>query len=375
MPTTLKVKCPVEGCDWEGSAAAIIEHAEIHEGEEPEALVGVVEPVETIDEVDALMDEQEAESEAAEIEAEDSVEIPDPPGADATRTELEVWIGEWGNFDDNEDPADAETADALQRLDALIAAEEEAEPDAEAPAPLFETAPWEAGVSQEIRDAGVTARMRWALVDFTTTPPQLREVFANKESADAAEEIAGWQGAVHRVADIHLVADDWNLQTAAQEATVAAVSDTDPEAGPPATGAALFDASAFDREDLAIPKVDGNSIDRIAIDFGGSIMLDRSEPANVELYNRIQGGHELELWVTGKWGGTGARPATNRDGDLDVIVGRKSLKIDSVRILRPEELAGVEGLDAVRLMVRKSAHAGVPHDQIEAAVVLELAKL
>lgn len=140
-------------------------------------------------------------------------------------------------------------------------------------------------------------------------------------------------------------------------------------------GESLFDASDFDREDLQIPKVDGFQIDRIAIDFGGGVMLDRSEPTHVELYNRIRMGQSLEAWVEVKGAGTGAKPATNRDGDLDVIVGKKTLRVEALRIIRPEELANFEGLESVRSVARRAAKAGIPHDQIEAALVDALAAI
>jgi hypothetical protein len=103
-------------------------------------------------------------------------------------------------------------------------------------------------------------------------------------------------------------------------------------------GKALFDKSAYDREDLQIPKVDGQSIDKIRVDFQGSIMLDRSSPADVALYNRLVLGKAAELRVSGKVSGTGAGWTTNRDGDLDAIVGKRTIKIDTVWLLEPEQL-------------------------------------
>lgn len=103
---------------------------------------------------------------------------------------------------------------------------------------------------------------------------------------------------------------------------------------PPAdpTGEALFDREAYDREDLAIPKVDGQQIDRIAVNFTGEIMLDRSDPEHVALYNRLILGGNVDLRIAGEITGTGAKRATARDGDLDVVVGRKTIKIDHVTI-------------------------------------------
>ena len=136
----------------------------------------------------------------------------------------------------------------------------------------------------------------------------------------------------------------------------------------------LFNAADYDREDLAIPKIDGNPIDRIALNFSGSVMLDRSAPLDVGLYNGIHSEATVELWVEAKWGGTAATPATNRDGDLDVIVGRKTLRIESIRILDPAALGAVEGIELVKAAARRASRAGVPDDQIEAATIAALAE-
>ncbi|HEY8723423.1 MAG TPA: hypothetical protein VIL92_06140 [Gaiellaceae bacterium] len=100
----------------------------------------------------------------------------------------------------------------------------------------------------------------------------------------------------------------------------------------------LFDKSQYEREDLQIATVDGQTIDKIRIDLTGSILLDRSDPADVALYNRLILGHECELRVSGKVGGSGAGYTTSKDGELDAVVGKKAVKIDSVWVLTPEEL-------------------------------------
>jgi len=106
----------------------------------------------------------------------------------------------------------------------------------------------------------------------------------------------------------------------------------------PEPGSGLFDASDYDREDLAIPKVDGEQIDKIRFAFSGSVLLDRSEVADVALFNGARLGKELELRISAKVAGVGTGFTTNKDGDLDVIVGEKNLKVESVWVLDPEEL-------------------------------------
>ena len=101
------------------------------------------------------------------------------------------------------------------------------------------------------------------------------------------------------------------------------------------------------------PKSTGTRSTRIALNFSGSVMLDRSATGDVALYNRVHSESTIELWVEAKWGGTAATPATNRDGDLDVIVGRKTLRIESIRVLDADVLGAVEGLELVRAAVQK----------------------
>ena len=110
------------------------------------------------------------------------------------------------------------------------------------------------------------------------------------------------------------------------------------EVAPDAEKGQLFDKSQYDREDLAIPKVDGEGIDKICVKVAGSIMLDRSDPADVALFNKLTLGKECELRCAGSVSGVGTRYATNRDGDLDAIVGEKTVNVETVWILDPEQL-------------------------------------
>jgi hypothetical protein len=99
---------------------------------------------------------------------------------------------------------------------------------------------------------------------------------------------------------------------------------------------ALFDRSMYDREDLAIPRVDEQQVDKIRVKFGGSILLDRSDPADVSLYNKLTLGKPVELRVAGTVAHSGTGYTTNRDGDLDAIVGERSVKVETVWVLDPE---------------------------------------
>jgi hypothetical protein len=100
----------------------------------------------------------------------------------------------------------------------------------------------------------------------------------------------------------------------------------------------LFDRSQYDREGMAISKIDGQQVDRISIKFAGKIMLNRSEEADVALFNKLALGRDVELRVAGRVQRASGAGATGRDGDLDVIVGQKTLKIGTVWVLEPENL-------------------------------------
>lgn len=153
------------------------------------------------------------------------------------------------------------------------------------------------------------------------------------------------------------------------DSTTATVTDpvrnqSDEPAAPakPPRKPALFDASDYDREDLALPKVDGHPIDRISVAFNGEIMLDRSNPDHVQLWRRLLIGKEVELWVTAKGKGVASTGATNREGDLDVIVGKRTVAITTVRILGPEDLE-----DAAREIAAQARDAAENEDARERA--------
>jgi hypothetical protein len=92
----------------------------------------------------------------------------------------------------------------------------------------------------------------------------------------------------------------------------------------------LVDRSQYDREDLALPLIDGQQIDRIAFAFTGQIMLDRSDPADVALWRKLTLGHDVSLKVEGVCAGYSGKGATNRDGDLDVVVGVRRIKVHTI---------------------------------------------
>lgn len=105
----------------------------------------------------------------------------------------------------------------------------------------------------------------------------------------------------------------------------------DPPEAKPGEQAAAFDPSQYDREDLQIPKIDGQTIDRISIKWSGEVFLDRSDPSDVAVYNALRLGKDVSLLIEAKCSQTAAKGATDRDGDLDVVVGTKGLKVHSLQ--------------------------------------------
>lgn len=100
----------------------------------------------------------------------------------------------------------------------------------------------------------------------------------------------------------------------------------------------LIDRSQYEREDLAISKVDGNQIDRIRLKVSGTVTLDRSSVPDVKLWNDLVLGRDITLMVEGRCAGTGAKEATGRDGDLDVVVGEKTVRVHTLYVSVAEGL-------------------------------------
>jgi len=103
-------------------------------------------------------------------------------------------------------------------------------------------------------------------------------------------------------------------------------------------GKALFDRDAYQAPELRIDQVDGQEVDKIWLKFSGRVALDRTQAADVALFNRVRLGHELELRVAGKGSRVGTGYTTSKGGDLEAIVGERELRIDSVYVFSAEEL-------------------------------------
>lgn len=100
----------------------------------------------------------------------------------------------------------------------------------------------------------------------------------------------------------------------------------------------LFDRAAYNDPKLYLDKVDEKDVDKIRLDFSGSVMLDRRNPADVEFMRRLKLGSSHTLKVEAVCSSKKHGYTTGKEGDLDAIVFTGGLKIDTVYWPTPEEL-------------------------------------
>jgi hypothetical protein len=92
----------------------------------------------------------------------------------------------------------------------------------------------------------------------------------------------------------------------------------------------LFDKSIYEREELQLPKVDGEPTDKIAVAFSGTVLLDRTDPRDVALMQRMKLGQDVTLMVEAKCSAKGHKYATDREGELDAVVLEHKAKVHTV---------------------------------------------
>jgi hypothetical protein len=112
-----------------------------------------------------------------------------------------------------------------------------------------------------------------------------------------------------------------------------------PPAPPDPPPEALFDRSQYEREELRLPKTDGRSIDKIRVKFSGSVLLDRLDPSDVELFRALALGQVVALRVEGQVAYAGTGWTTDRDGNLDAVIGERTLKVETIWLPGDEEAA------------------------------------
>jgi hypothetical protein len=92
----------------------------------------------------------------------------------------------------------------------------------------------------------------------------------------------------------------------------------------------IFDDTDYEREDLQLPKVDGEGADKIAIAFNGTVFLDRSDPADVALMRRMKLGQDVTLNVEAKVSAKAHKFTTSKEGELDAVVLQHSARVHTV---------------------------------------------
>jgi hypothetical protein len=93
----------------------------------------------------------------------------------------------------------------------------------------------------------------------------------------------------------------------------------------------LFDATRYESPELRLPKIDGeHGVDVIELAWSGTIRLDRSDPADVNLFRKLNLGHDVDLKVTAAVAAKTQRSVTDEDGYVTDYVAGAKLKVHSV---------------------------------------------
>lgn len=117
------------------------------------------------------------------------------------------------------------------------------------------------------------------------------------------------------------------MGTTLEEVPAEAPAEGSEETAPTATDVRKAEAAP---EALSLPRIDGQSIDRIDVNFSGSIRLDRSDPADVALFKRLALGKEVDLRVVGVAAGKDARISYDEDGYPGETTARAKVKVTTL---------------------------------------------
>lgn len=104
---------------------------------------------------------------------------------------------------------------------------------------------------------------------------------------------------------------------------------TDPVEPDPEDGA-LFSKVVYDDPQLQLPGIDGETTDKIAVKFSGTVFLDRSDAADCELMRSMKIGGNVTLMVEGRVAKKGWGFTSDRDGDLDVVKLEHAINVQTV---------------------------------------------
>jgi hypothetical protein len=75
----------------------------------------------------------------------------------------------------------------------------------------------------------------------------------------------------------------------------------------------------------------------VKLAFSGSIELDRGNAEQVEFYNGLRAGQEVEVVVTAHVAGAKKTHRRDSDGYVDAVVETKSVVVSDVYVGKPEE--------------------------------------
>lgn len=100
----------------------------------------------------------------------------------------------------------------------------------------------------------------------------------------------------------------------------------------------LFDKSRYETEELALPKIDGEGVDKIAAKFGGTVWLERGNEHDVALIREPKFGSTVTLLVEATVSPPIAGYTTSKEGDLDALFSGRRFTVTSVRRAAGAEL-------------------------------------
>lgn len=96
---------------------------------------------------------------------------------------------------------------------------------------------------------------------------------------------------------------------------------------------------AFDRDIyIEVPVIDGHTVDEIAISFSGTIKYDANDEYGKSLLSALRLGKPVELRVGGFVNRKPSGYRLDKDGE-PTVTGAAGVKIETVRLLRPEDLS------------------------------------
>lgn len=329
-----------------------------------------------------------------------------------TLDEHAAWLAAHGAYDAKGVPSDERTATLDARYGVLLAEAGEAvddgqadEPEvvhpepADAVMPNQHVQPWQTVIAAALAAQGSVPAYKWLVVWHPADPSREAELLGRGKTKNEAVVIAEDTGSrVERVGEVAVVktADVLNQAEALLAATGLDPDQEESDAAPPAEKEAaaveeapvaatpapgepgnrlgtrgptagnlaettLFDPADYRDPSLALPQIDGHDIDRIAVQFTGEIMLDRSDKDHVALWRGMKLGREVELWVQVKGSGFSGKGATSKDGELDVVVAKRTVSVLTVRVLGPEDLK--EAALEVASLARDAAEAQDARDR------------